>query len=234
MRKLLALFLLAPRLLWGAENFDGSTAWAILGSAEITNEPVTFCAWVNTNSNTTTQIIYDLHDSAAAQNRHSVRVFMSSAGVISAQSSDGAAQSSSSTTGTLSNNTWHHACGVIASITSRTSYLDGTAGTEDTNSRDTNTFNQTTIGVTGGTTQIVPWNGEIAEVGVWNVALTTAEIASLAKGFVPTCIRRASLVSYYPMVRDTTSAKDIVTTATNLTFAGTVAVADHPRVINCQ
>lgn len=83
--------------------------------------------------------------------------------------------------------------------------------------------------------QIAPTVGRLAECGIWNVALTDAEVATLAKGFAPPCVRRASLVAYYPMVRDTTSLKDLFSaTANNLTLAGTTAVADHPRVLNCN
>jgi hypothetical protein len=45
-------------------------------------------------------------------------------------------------------------------------------------------------------------DGRTAEVGIWNAALTAAEIASLAKGMTPDKIRPQSLVFYAPLVRD--------------------------------
>ena len=45
-------------------------------------------------------------------------------------------------------------------------------------------------------------DGELADIGIWNAALTAAEIASLAKGMTYDKIRPQSLVFYAPLVRD--------------------------------
>ena len=49
------------------------------------------------------------------------------------------------------------------------------------------------------------FNGRIAEVGIWNVALTAEEIASLAKGMTCDKVRPQSLVFYAPLVRNLVS-----------------------------
>jgi hypothetical protein len=69
------------------------------------------------------------------------------------------------------------------------------------------------------------FSGTIAEVGIWNVALTTAEIASLAKGMTPDKIRPQRLVFYAPLVRDLVDAKGGLTITNN-----GATVANHPRV----
>jgi hypothetical protein len=65
----------------------------------------------------------------------------------------------------------------------------------------------------------------IAEVGIWNAALTAAEIASLAKGMTCDKIRPQSLVFYAPLVRDLIDQKGGLTINTNA-----ATVANHPRV----
>ena len=70
------------------------------------------------------------------------------------------------------------------------------------------------------------YNGQAAEVGIWNVALTAAEIASLAKGMTCDKVRPQSLVFYAPLVRDLIDYKGGLTITNN----NTATVANHPRV----
>ena len=71
-----------------------------------------------------------------------------------------------------------------------------------------------------------PLNGRAAEVAIWNVALTDAEMSTLAKGFKPTRVRPQSLVFYAPLVRDLQDLRGALTITNN----NTATVADHPRV----
>lgn len=71
------------------------------------------------------------------------------------------------------------------------------------------------------------FNGTIAEAGIWNVALTDAEIASLAAGFTPGQVRPQSLTFYAPLLRDLIDVRG-GRTITNINSA---TVATHPRVI---
>jgi hypothetical protein len=68
--------------------------------------------------------------------------------------------------------------------------------------------------------------GLIAEVGIWNAALTAAEIASLADGMTCDKVRPQSLVFYAPLVRDLIDVKGGLTITNN----NTATVANHPRV----
>jgi hypothetical protein len=68
--------------------------------------------------------------------------------------------------------------------------------------------------------------GQIAEVGIWNVALTAAEIASLAKGMTCDKIRPQSLVYYAPLVRNLIDQKGDLTITNN----NGATVANHTRV----
>lgn len=69
-------------------------------------------------------------------------------------------------------------------------------------------------------------NGRIAEVGVWNVALSAQEIASLADGMTCDKVRPQNLVFYAPLVRDLIDYSGGLTITNN----NTATVANHPRV----
>jgi hypothetical protein len=70
------------------------------------------------------------------------------------------------------------------------------------------------------------FDGLIAEVGIWNAALTAAEIASLADGFTCDKGRPQSLVFYAPLVRDLQDVRGGLAITNN----NTATVANHPRV----
>jgi hypothetical protein len=68
--------------------------------------------------------------------------------------------------------------------------------------------------------------GLIAEVGIWNAALTAEEVASLANGMTCDKIRPQNLVFYAPLVRDLVDQKGGLT----ITNTNSATVANHPRV----
>ena len=80
------------------------------------------------------------------------------------------------------------------------------------------------IGATGSGNLF--FGGDIAEVGIWNAALTAAEIASLAKGMTCDKVRPQNLVFYAPLVRDLVDQKGGLTITNN----NSATVAAHPRV----
>jgi hypothetical protein len=130
-------------------------------------------------------------------------------------------------------NTWHHIVGVFASTTSRTVYLDGVAGTEDTTSIASNGYSRTEIGRVSegdGTSDLQYMSGNVAEFGLWSVVLTATEIAALAAGFWPPMIRPASLHSYSPLIGRLSPEIDRVG-GNDLTLFNTPTTAAHPPVI---
>jgi hypothetical protein len=136
---------------------------------------------------------------------------------------DGTGNAGARSTSNAILNSWNHACGVAASSTSRTIYLNGGSSATNTTSR-TPTVSSVIIGARFSTT--APFNGDIAEVGIWNAALTAAEIASLAKGMTCDKIRPQNLVFYAPLVRDLIDQKGGLAITNN----NGATVATHPRV----
>lgn len=141
---------------------------------------------------------------------------------------DQTGQASAITTNTITANTWSHAAAVFLSRSSRTAYLDGISSiTNTTLVGAPSSLNYVSIGsaFAGGAWQS-HFDGQIAEVGIWNSDLTAAEIASLAKGMTCDKIRPESLVFYAPLVRDLIDAKGGLTITNN----NSATVANHPRV----
>lgn len=69
-------------------------------------------------------------------------------------------------------------------------------------------------------------DGRVAEVALWDVALTDEEFVSLSKGFKPSRIRPQNLRFYAPIVRDLLNVKEALTFTNN----NTATVTEHPRV----
>jgi len=128
---------------------------------------------------------------------------------------------------------WQHFCAVFTSSTSRIVYIDGVAGTEVTTSANVNGNNAKRLSIGEyATTWNRELNGHLADLALWNVALSASEVAILAKAYTAIQVRPESLVSYYPLV---SNSLDVMgnnylsfgtdATANNSTFS------DHPRII---
>jgi hypothetical protein len=207
-----------------AYSCNGSNQYFSTSAVPLTSPPFTFCCWFKTTSMSESPTLITLFNSAATTNFFGLYFRGSAAGDPIQLLSGPPLNTLSSTTGCTSG-VWHHACGVHTSLSSRTIYLDG-------GSSATNTSTLTTSGIdtlyiaTNSPTGPNDLNGEIAEVGIWNAALTAAEIASLADGMTCDKVRPQSLVFYAPLVRDLQDVRGGLTITNN----NTATVATHPRV----
>lgn len=129
-------------------------------------------------------------------------------------------------------NVWQHVALVVPFDGATTNdvivYVDGlaVAGTRNAGSNYTLATTSTNLFVGAMTTGASAFDGSVAEVGVWNVALTADEIASLGKGVTCNLMRPQSLVFYAPLIRNLQDVKS-GSTLTNNNGAPVVA---HPRV----
>jgi hypothetical protein len=91
--------------------------------------------------------------------------------------------------------------GVEAAATDRRVYLDGTDKGTDATARNplAAAHDRMSIGSDGETVPADYFDGRIAHVAVWNVALTDQEIRSLAAGANPRRVRPDSLIAYWPV-----------------------------------
>jgi len=207
---------------------SASSQYLSVASAVATAAPLTLACWVyKTNVADASSVLLTIgnENQSTPSSFNLVHNVSNNTIRANAQELGGVGQVAISTSG-LTNNTWGHACGVFASSTSRTAYCNGGNTGTNTGSATPASLTRTLIGVGffGSLTNYA--NGLIAECGIWNVALTVDEIASLAKGMTCDKVRPQSLVFYAPLVRELQDVRGGLTITNN----NTATVANHPRV----
>lgn len=211
-----------------AYNFTlANTEYLQVTAAPVTAVPLTMACWYNTPSLTDNQTLMMIADTGSTQNWF--RLFLGGAQAndpIAATTGDGTLSSSS--INNYTSGAWTHAAAVFAAANSRTVYMAGSAGTTDTGSKTPTSLDTTAIGRRCDSAPAAYMNGEICEAAIWNVALTSAEIAQLAAGFSPLCLihRLANLVLYQPLVNN---LNDYGIGAAMTAF-NTPTVSAHPKI----
>jgi len=192
-------------------------------SPTITAMPFTFSCWVKPDSISDHDGLVVLGVSGSAYDHHALNLRNSAQLEVAIRD-----QASGYDNSTVSSYTtgWNHCAGVFASTTSLQAFLNGVAGTEETDVTSASGMNELRIGLYVGT-----WgralDGLLAEVAIWDVALTAGEISQLSDGYTALGVRPESLESYYPMVRD---YNDVMGNNA-MTPNNTVIYDVHPRII---
>jgi hypothetical protein len=158
-----------------------------------TAAPFTVSGWVNPASFAGTNVLYSLNNSV---NTTYFIITADSSGVYVGTNTGGTGVLS---TAGMSTGVWQHFTGVFASATSRSAYLNGGNKGTDTVSASLIGVDRITLGGYYQTGFVNSLAADIADFGVWNVALTDEEIAALGRGVPPTRIRPSALVAYWPL-----------------------------------
>jgi hypothetical protein len=209
---------------------SGSQQWLSTASAPVTDVPLTLCCWAKCNAQFAGLVSVGAETSATSG--HYYRLSVNTDGTVGAFSAAGAAiaANAAATTSSFTNGTWFHAAGVFSADNSRTVYLNAGSSVSNTNSVnvDPSLVTEVRIGrrhlLIGNETGF--FTGDIAEVGIWNAALTAAEIASLADGMTCDKVRPNALVAYFPLIRDLNEIRGGLAVTNN----NSATVANHPRV----
>jgi len=82
------------------------------------------------------------------------------------------------------------------------------------------------------TTSFFAFDGKMAEVAIWNVALTNAERLRLVSGESPATIQSANLKAYWPIYGKASPEPDLSGSGNNAAITGTVPAADHFNVVS--
>jgi hypothetical protein len=207
-----------------AYEFNGTNQYLNTASTPVTGTPLTLACWFNSDSATALQFLLSID--AGGANYYAIAAAGNSAGdpVSIFYRGPGIGNRVVSTSTGYSVGTWHHACGVFSNTTDRTVYIDAGSSTSESFTQNINNATGIKIGTLAGGSQFP--DGRIAEVGIWNAALTAAEIASLAKGMTCDKVRPQSLVFYAPLIRNLQDVRGGLTITNN----NTATVANHPRV----
>jgi hypothetical protein len=220
-----------------ALDFNGSSQYAWRAEAIVTAYPLTIACWFNVDSTAASNVLAGI---GTAGTDNAALMFTDTNGKLRAFSASGGSNASAITATSVSTGTWHHGCAVFTNATDRRIYLNGGNQADNTtNLAFPASANRTYVGAqiySGGVTNFT--NGRIAEVAMWNVNLSSDEVAALGKGFSPLLIRPASLVAYWPMLAGSSKVggSSVTTidrwkTGYDLTEVATPTLADHPRII---
>jgi hypothetical protein len=214
-----------------SRSFNGTSDYLVYSGAVDAGHPMSFALWFNRPSTTFATAFSISNTNVSNPNRNSI--ILSSTPNVRAFSanSGGTTTATAISTANYSTNTWHHACAIFSSNSSRTIYLDGGNSATNTTTVNVNTgsFVATTIGGFSNSGSIgQPCDGLIAEVAVWDASLTAEDARALASGMSPILIRPDVLVAYWPLYGEA-SPEPERRNRYEMTVNGATA-AEHPRV----
>lgn len=202
------------------DNLESATTVA-------TTVPMTFSCWFRASANATGSLV-NVSNPSAVRTYFSLEV--RSTGEIRSLARNGTAYNPASTTANYSTGQWHHAAVRFISDSERHVYLDG-------GNKGSNSVSVTPSGVDLISLGILKtsagdfdlFSGDLAEVAIWNAALSEDEILSLSQGFSPLTLANqiGSLKVYQDLIRDTNRPGIGPAVANN----GSTAANDHPPII---
>ena len=198
------------------------------GLSPVSDAPVTVACWIKAASTQSFPSILGLGNSGG------VTYYMLGAGasnnILQAWQQGTITSDVANATAAFTNGVWSHACGVFASNSDRRVYLNGGNKGTNTTACGTVTPDRFSVGALLRNIASGYFDGAIAEVGVWNIALTDADVASLALGLSPLLVRPDALKRYVPLLAGLSPEPDLMAGRT-LTLSGTPTLTSHPRII---
>lgn len=209
-----------------ARNFVAASSQFLefIGTLPVSAVPLTFACWFRDDATSIRSLMSMETSTGTEQN---FRMF-TNAGVLNLASSDVGSGGTATCSAGYTANVWHSAIGVFASATSRQIYIDGgSSGTNATSAVPTS-LARIEVGRTyqnGSPIQFM--NGDIARVAMWNIALSSADRASLAAGALPSTIQAGNLVFYAPLAGTASPEPDLIN-ANNLTVTGATQTSIAP------
>jgi uncharacterized protein YmfQ (DUF2313 family) len=179
-----------------AIDFTGSVQLYSTAGSPVTAAPLTMAAWIKL---TDYGAVGNLSDICYVQNstgQENFRLALTSGHPWIRASSGGTFGQAYNGSVTATLNAWQHICGVCNSTTLRAIFLNGGSKLTDTTYMEPGGVSQVFVNAGGSGPNT---HGQIADVAVWNAALTDAEVLALAKGICPAFIRPSKLQLYLPL-----------------------------------
>lgn len=208
---------------WSTSNF------LRCASGIVTAYPLTIALWARAPSIGTAGRFITIGNSSSAVTLNNFVLSFTASGQVNAQAGDGTS-ANAQPTGVAVANTWFHGAGVFASATSRTPYFNGVAGSVNAVSRVPSGINRASIGVGDQSTVANPFTGDIAEVAIWNIALSAADLLALSKGVSPLLIHPEALVAYWPLIGNNSPENNLKSNANTMAVIGSLSKSIHPSI----
>ena len=217
-----------------SRDFDGATGVIGLPITSILrpNAPITVAAWVRPDTlvvgggifttNKTDATHRGMWMSCSDASGHLEVSFGDNTGTASTD------RRSKVTTATLATGTWNHVAVCVRAATDMDAYINAVEGGSYSGTGGNMAYNTGVagrIGMQGG----VLFDGRIAEVGIWTVTLSAAEVLALSKGVSPRRIRPDSLIGYWPLYGVASPEPDLSGSVQNGTVTA-ATLADHAPV----
>ena len=206
-------------------------------SSPIATEPLSMACWFQTDSASLGQTLISIADVDLTNRYWALYASGNRASdPISAISRTGGTNVFGDSSTGYSINTWHHAAGIFpASGVSRSGFIDGgSKGTESTTAVVAST-DQLGIGRTVDSSPGAPLSGRGAEVAIWNIDLSDAEVVVLGLSYSALFVRPGNLVHYDPMIRADANddTHDIIggLTMVGAGDTGVPTTVSHPPII---
>ena len=212
-----------------ALNFGAASGqYGSNGTSPVTAYPVTIACWFLPTDITQVRALMSI---SGTNSNTGYVALVTNSGLEAVDYNGNASLVSSS-----ASNVWHHAAGVFTSSTSRTGYLDGTAGTPNTGSSTYGASWNPGITAFGcialagsGVTNF--FDGSIAEAAIWNIVLAAKDITALANGLSPLSVRPDALVGYWPLLASAQYVSPDYIGRRDLTLGNGPVPTTHPRII---
>lgn len=206
---------------------SASSEFAAAAAAVLTAYPYTFACWGRATTLAADMTMVSIGDTSVTNVFQ--ELLLMSTGAVRVRSSNGASPQAATTAGTVGTGTWFHAAAIVAASNDRRAALNGTVSAPNTTSRTWGTgHNQTAAGTRSASSTPQYFDGDLAEVGIWNVAINGTDLAQLVYGISPRLVRPDALVFYAPLIGRASPETDW-RGGNSLTLTGTAASA-HPRV----
>ena len=207
---------------------NGSSQYLYRAEALVAAVPHTMVGWYKTDTLTVDQGIAFVGNNDSDEEYHVLAAAGNQAGdylTNNIRDGDAALNEFANTAIAYSTGVWQHGAAVCTSTTSRDVYINGgSKGSATTEG----TVSITDFAVGCLFRDSITWyfSGNVAEVAIWDIALTQSEIAQLAAGAAPTTIQSGNLKGYWDLLSDATDKSG---NSKNLTAVGSPTYsADHP------
>ena len=198
--------------------------------AVVTAPPATLVCWAKTPNLGIGRRLISIGNSASSNSLNNLVLAVQAGNVVLAQSGDGSTATAVGTSTTITTNTWFHAAAVFGAVNDRRAFLNGGGKNTDTTSRTPTGINRTSIGAGDQTTISAPFDGDIAEAAVWNIALSDAEVLALSKGLSPLLMHPEALVAYWPLIGNNSPENNLRSNSATMSIVGSLSKSVHPPI----
>lgn len=216
---------------------DGSTGYYLYNSSTppIVNVPFTISMWLKASALTTDMYVIDIDDDTDSSFFRGYIRGTSTGQVRAQKSASGGSQANATGEDFPDTTTWHHVLFSSASTTDLISVLDGDYTNRGTNAGSITMSDLDTLNLFSNSAGGSRYNGMMADVCIWDKALSQSEIESLwtssETGPAANTVAVANVVAYYPMtaattVNDQVGTYHLTNNGSNITFSD----ADNPTI----